>query len=335
MAALTLRESGAVVEANQSTRRPLGIDQMLVEIPARHHHPALIPRPAIVGMRVLALHLHRLGHREIDPVIDLAELLDPAAAVIFLIAEITARHADHDQPPRLILLPEALQRLILRRETAHRRGVGQKDRLAGVVGKPQIAALDILEHEIMRRRRGPRGCLRHCRLHHENRTKTGDSDVNPAYKTPSHVCRFLFFGIAIGYVGSACRFPSPGRQGCVGKGAFMDENNQAVDRFVARAGDDGNVMERVLNAFDGLYDNATTFISGAAASAGEIGGDLGGNAGEIAGSLGEKAGDLGEKAGDLGEKAGGVAAGIGATVGAMVGDGLDAAVTFAKGLLGG
>ena len=97
----------------------------------------------------------------------------------------------------------------------------------------------------------------------------------------------------------------------------MDENKQTIDQSIDQAGSDGNVMERVLNAFDGLYDNATTFISGAAASAGEIGGDLGGNAGDIAGTLGEKAS--------------GVAAGIGATVG----DKLDTAVTFAKGLLGG
>ena len=100
----------------------------------------------------------------------------------------------------------------------------------------------------------------------------------------------------------------------------MDDNKQIIDQ----ASTDGNVMERVLSAFDRLYDNATTFISGAAASAGEVGSDLGGNAGEIAGSLGEKAGEIGEKAG-------GVAAGIGATVG----DKLDTAVTFAKGLLGG
>ena len=114
----------------------------------------------------------------------------------------------------------------------------------------------------------------------------------------------------------------------------MDDNNQVLDQASA----DGNVMERVLNAFDGLYDNATTFISDAAASAGEIGSNLGGNAGDIAGSLGERAGSLGEragslgeKAGDLGEKAGSVAAGIGTAVG----DKLDTAVTFAKGLLGG
>ena len=64
----------------------------------------------------------------------------------------------------------------------------------------------------------------------------------------------------------------------------MDDNKQIIDR----AGADGNVMERVLNAFDGLYYNATTFISGAAASAGEIGSDLGGNAGDLAVSIGEK-----------------------------------------------
>ena len=95
-------------------------------------------------------------------------------------------------------------------------------------------------------------------------------------------------------------------------------------QIIGQASPDGNVMERVLSAFDGLYDNATTIISGASAIAGEVGSDLGGNAGEIAGSLGEKAGEIGEKAG-------GVAAGIGATVG----DKLDTAVTFAKGLLGG
>ena len=100
----------------------------------------------------------------------------------------------------------------------------------------------------------------------------------------------------------------------------MEDNKQIIDQASA----DGNVMERVINAFDGLYDNATTFISGAAASAGEIGSEFGGHVGDLAGPLGEKVGDLGTKAG-------GVAAGIGATVG----DKLDMAVTFAKGLLGG
>ena len=46
----------------------------------------------------------------------------------------------------------------------------------------------------------------------------------------------------------------------------MDDNKQIIDQASA----DGNVMERVLSAFDGLYDNATTFISGAAASAGAV-----------------------------------------------------------------
>ena len=35
----------------------------------------------------------------------------------------------------------------------------------------------------------------------------------------------------------------------------MDDNKQIIDQASA----DGNVMERVLSAFDGLYDNATTF----------------------------------------------------------------------------
>ena len=111
------------------------------------------------------------------------------------------------------------------------------------------------------------------------------------------------------------------QSGTAVRGKVLYRDNKQI---IEQASADGNVMERVLNAFDGLYDNATTFISGAAASAGEIGSDLGGNAGDLAGSLGEKAGDLGTKAG-------GVAAGIGATVGEK----LDTAVTFARGLFGG
>ena len=83
----------------------------------------------------------------------------------------------------------------------------------------------------------------------------------------------------------------------------MDDNNQVLDQASA----DGNVMERVLNAFDGLYDNATTFISGAAASAGEIGSNLA--------AMPVIAGSLSERAGEIGEKAGGGRPGIGAAVG--------------------
>ena len=103
----------------------------------------------------------------------------------------------------------------------------------------------------------------------------------------------------------------------------MDDNKQIIDQASA----DGNVMERVLSAFDGLYDNATTFISGAAASAGEIGSDLGGNAGDIAG-LPDR---LAKRPEILAKRRAASPAGIGAAVG----DKLDTAVTFAKGLLGG
>ena len=93
--------------------------------------------------------------------------------------------------------------------------------------------------------------------------------------------------------------------------------------------DQDNVMERVLGTFDGLYENATSFISGAATSVGDATRDLTDNLGD--GSVKDLAGDAGDIASSLGETATGVAT----TVGAAVGDKLDAAVTFAKGLLGG
>ncbi|MGB2321779.1 MAG: hypothetical protein ACPH9S_06225 [Candidatus Puniceispirillaceae bacterium] len=87
----------------------------------------------------------------------------------------------------------------------------------------------------------------------------------------------------------------------------------------------GKLMERVLGTFDGLYDNATSFISDAAANVGTISRDLG------KGTVGDVAEDAGNIATSLGETATGVAT----TVGAAVGDKLDAAVTFARGFLGG
>jgi hypothetical protein len=101
-----------------------------------------------------------------------------------------------------------------------------------------------------------------------------------------------------------------------------------------------NVMQRVLGTFDGLYGDATSFISSTAASigarvsdvsrdlqdlgdtsmgditrdiTGNIGGNIGGNAGEVATSLGETA----------------------TSVGAAVVDKLNAAMVFAAGLFGG
>jgi len=94
----------------------------------------------------------------------------------------------------------------------------------------------------------------------------------------------------------------------------MNDDQQATD---LNAGQE-NVMERVLGTFDGLYDNATSFISSAAASIGDVSvKDIAGDAGNIAASLGE------------------TVTGVATSVGTVVGDKLDAAVTFARGLFGG
>lgn len=92
---------------------------------------------------------------------------------------------------------------------------------------------------------------------------------------------------------------------------------------------EGNVMEQVLNTFDGLYDNATSLISGAAANVGDFTRDLTADLGD--GAVGDIAGEAGNVASSIGETATGVAT----SVGAVLGEQLDTAVTFAKGLFGG
>jgi len=80
---------------------------------------------------------------------------------------------------------------------------------------------------------------------------------------------------------------------------------------------DGNVMEKVLGTFDGIVDNATSYVGSAATSVKDAGAGLVGNAGEVTGSLGEKAGSAAT------------------SVGGVISENFDAAVTFAKGLFGG
>lgn len=78
-----------------------------------------------------------------------------------------------------------------------------------------------------------------------------------------------------------------------------------------------NVMDRVLGTFDGIVDNATGFIGTAAESARDAGAGLVEKGGELTGSVGEKA------------------SGAAGDIGTVIGENFDAAVTFAKGLLGG
>ena len=78
-----------------------------------------------------------------------------------------------------------------------------------------------------------------------------------------------------------------------------------------------NVMGKVLGTFDGLVDNATAAVSGAASAVKDAGAGLVEKGGEVTGTLGEKA------------------TGAASSVGAVISDNFDTAVTFAKGLFGG
>ena len=78
-----------------------------------------------------------------------------------------------------------------------------------------------------------------------------------------------------------------------------------------------NVMGKVLGTFDGLVDNATVAVSGAASAVKDAGAGLVEKGGEVTGTLGEKA------------------TSAASDIGAVISDNFDAAVTFAKGLFGG
>ena len=76
-------------------------------------------------------------------------------------------------------------------------------------------------------------------------------------------------------------------------------------------------MGKVLGTFDGLVDNATAVVGGAASAVKDVGAGLVEKGGEVTGTLDEKA------------------TGAASDIGAMISDNFDAAVTFAKGLFGG
>ena len=93
---------------------------------------------------------------------------------------------------------------------------------------------------------------------------------------------------------------------------MSDDQQPAVE---AATGD--NVMGKVLGTFDGLVDNATAAVGGAASAVKDAGADLVEKGGEVTGKLGEKA------------------TGAASGVGAIISENFDAAVIFAKGLFGG
>ena len=93
---------------------------------------------------------------------------------------------------------------------------------------------------------------------------------------------------------------------------MSDDQQPAVE---AATGD--NVMGKVLGTFDGLVDNATAAVGGAASAVKDAGAGLVEKGGEVTGTLGEKA------------------TGAISGVRAVISENFDAAVTFAKGLFGG
>ena len=78
-----------------------------------------------------------------------------------------------------------------------------------------------------------------------------------------------------------------------------------------------NVMGKVLGTVDGLVDNATAAVGGAASAVRDAGAGLVEKGGEVTGALGEKA------------------TGAASGVGVVISDDFKAAVIFTKGLFGG
>ena len=97
----------------------------------------------------------------------------------------------------------------------------------------------------------------------------------------------------------------------------MENDQQPAAESAADIAAEGNVMDKVLGTFDGIVDNATSYVGSAATNIRQAGSDLVDNAGEVTGSIGEKAGSA--------------ASGVGN----VITENFDAAVTFAKGLFGG
>ena len=93
---------------------------------------------------------------------------------------------------------------------------------------------------------------------------------------------------------------------------MRDDQQPAVE---AATGD--NVMGKVLGTFDGLVDNATAAVGGAASAVKDAGAGMVEKGGKVTGTRGEKA------------------TGAASGVGAVISDNFDVAVTFAKGLFGG
>ena len=99
----------------------VGRDQEFVKVPARGSGFAEgFGDPAVERMGLGADNPAFLRQREVDGVIGLAELLDLGRRSRLLLAEIIGRHAEHDEPPVAVALPQRLETAVLRRVSAER-----------------------------------------------------------------------------------------------------------------------------------------------------------------------------------------------------------------------
>ena len=96
----------------------------------------------------------------------------------------------------------------------------------------------------------------------------------------------------------------------------------------ATAPDTNNVMDRVLETFYEVADNATAAIGTGVSKIGGAGAGLADKAGTLAGDISDS---ISGDSQSLGETAGGIAR----SIGDRASQGVDAAVTFARGLFGG
>src|SRR5690606_14351193 len=94
--------------------------------------PALLAlEPGPQRMRIRPVHLDLGEHREIDPVVERAERLDLRLVARFLVPELVAGEAEHDQAALAVVGPQLLQARVLRREAALRGDVDHQQHLAG------------------------------------------------------------------------------------------------------------------------------------------------------------------------------------------------------------
>ena len=103
------------------------------------------------------------------------------------------------------------------------------------------------------------------------------------------------------------------------------ETDDAQQNGDATAPNTGNVMDRVLETFDGLADSAMAAIGTGVPKIGAAGAGLAAKAGKLAGDISNS---ISSDSQSLGETAGGIARSIGNSLS----QGVDAAVTFARGL---